>query len=342
MSDYGAPQKKQKLDGDVAAPREGLLEQLQKKQTQKAATLEETQKKEAMDEMLVNNVLGIDNYYAALGLKYGAANDDAVRAKGKELKLKLHPDRNHAVGAKDAFQRVQQICDTLLDPVKKAAYFNALSGRGGNGVYAQPPRAQAQAPARPRPAASAKAAAAPAVPVGGGWRQMPRTQPPPPQPARTQPPPPQPARTQSPPPARTQTKPSAAPRRSEEHAPNLVGVNVHAPHKLLAGDRIRLFTSAGPFGFDVTKDTEMGDPISLHVSVQPHMNREVRVSRVLVMRIGGVNLILDRDAWTGYKNVREDPLRQTTPFFWKPKSGPTHYAATAVDAAVSYALSLGD
>ena len=159
MSDYGAPPKKQKLDGDVAAPREGLLEQLQKKQTQKAATLEETQKKEAMDQMLVNNVLGIDNYYAALGLKYGAANDDAVRAKGKELKLKLHPDRNHAVGAKDAFQRVQQICDTLLDPVKRAAYFNALSGRGngGNGVYAQPPREQATA--RPRPAASAKAAA---------------------------------------------------------------------------------------------------------------------------------------------------------------------------------------
>lgn len=333
MSDYGASQKKQKLDGDVAAPREGLLEQLQKKQTQKAATLEETQKKEAMDEMLVKNVLGIDNYYAALGLKYGAANDDAVRAKGKELKLKLHPDRNHAVGAKDAFQRVQQICDTLLDPVKKAAYFNAPSGRGGNGVYAQPPRAQAPAPARPRPAAWAYAAAAPAVPVRGEWRQMPRTQSPPPRPARTQSPP------QS---ARTQTKPSPAPRRSEEHAPILVGVNVHAPHKLLAGDRIRLFTSAGPFGFDVTKDTEMGDPISLHVSVQPHMNREVRVSRVLVMRIGGVNLILDCHAWTGYKNVREDPWRQTTPFFWKPKSGPTHYAATAVDAAVSYALSLGD
>ena len=157
MSDYGAPQKKQKLDGDVAAPREGLLEQLQKKQTQKGTTPEETQTKESKDQMLVNNVLGISNYYAALGLKYGAANDDAVRAKGRELKLKLHPDRNYAVGAKDAFQRVQQICDTLLDPVKKGAYFNVASGRG-NGVYAQPPRAQATArlaacwPMMPQPA----------------------------------------------------------------------------------------------------------------------------------------------------------------------------------------------
>ena len=130
-----------------------------------------------------------------------------------------------------------------------------------------------------------------------------------------------------------------------------MGLHVPAPHKLSPGDRIKLFTSAGPFGFDVKTDTDMGDPILVHVPVKPHMNREVRVSRVLVMRFGGVDLSLDRDTWTGYKGIHEDVMRPDMPFYWKQSAGkkqkstPSYnylYAPTAVDAAVKRARSLGD
>ena len=88
----------------------------------------------------------------------------------------------------------------------------------------------------------------------------------------------------------------------------------------------------------------MGDPILVHVPVKPHMNRKVRVSRVLVMRFGGVDLSLDRDTWTGYKGIHEDVMRPDMPFYWKQKSKPSYnylYAPTAVDAAVKRARSLG-
>lgn len=333
MSDDDAPLKKQKLEGGDAAPREGLLEQLKRQSAQKAAPTDERsvrmegvkmQVKALKDMTTVQGVFDAPNFFIALGLKHGRLSDDWVRKKTKELLCALHPDRNGAARATEAFQKVQYMSSVLLDPAKKAKYLRETSN--AYSWYHTVPGWGEEARAR-KAAEAAAAAAAAAAPVGTPWRQAPRTQP------------------------QTQTKPTPPPRRSKEDETTLVGFHVPAPHKLSPGDRIKLFTSAGPFGFDVKTDTDMGDPILVHVPVKPHMNREVRVSRVLVMRFGGVDLSLDRDTWTGYKGIHEDVMRPDMPFYWKQSAGkkqrstPSYnylYAPTAVDAAVKRALSLGD
>ena len=333
MSDDDAPLKKQKLEGGDAAPREGLLEQLKRQSAQKAAPTDERsvrmegvkmQVKALKDMTTVQGVFDAPNFFIALGLKHGRLSDDWVRKKTKELLCALHPDRNGAARATEAFQKVQYMSSVLLDPAKKAKYLRETSN--AYSWYHTVPGWGEEARAR-KAAEAAAAAAAAAAPVGTPWRQAPRTQP------------------------QTQTKPTPPPRRSKEDETTLVGFHVPAPHKLSPGDRIKLFTSAGPFGFDVKTDTDMGDPILVHVPVKPHMNREVRVSRVLVMRFGGVDLSLDRDTWTGYKGIHEDVMRPDMPFYWKQSAGkkqrstPSYnylYAPTAVDAAVKRARSLGD
>lgn len=62
-----------------------------------------------------------DDHYAVLGLSRDA-DGAAVKRAYRKLALKLHPDRNFASGADDAFKRISRAFMTLSDTHKRAHY----------------------------------------------------------------------------------------------------------------------------------------------------------------------------------------------------------------------------
>jgi curved DNA-binding protein len=61
------------------------------------------------------------DYYAVLGLKRSASDED-IRRAFRELARKHHPDLNRAPDAQARFVEIQEAYDVLSDPEKRAAY----------------------------------------------------------------------------------------------------------------------------------------------------------------------------------------------------------------------------
>jgi len=69
----------------------------------------------------VQKILRTKDYYAILGLPKDAVDADIKKAY-KKLALKLHPDKNRAPGAEEAFKKVSTAVQCLTDEEKKQMY----------------------------------------------------------------------------------------------------------------------------------------------------------------------------------------------------------------------------
>jgi curved DNA-binding protein CbpA len=69
----------------------------------------------------VQKVLRSKDYYDILGISKGSSEDEVKKAY-KKLALKLHPDKNHAPGAEEAFKKVSKAVQCLTNVEAKQAY----------------------------------------------------------------------------------------------------------------------------------------------------------------------------------------------------------------------------
>ena len=76
------------------------------------------------------------DYYAILGVKKGA-NDDELKRAYRKLALKYHPDKNKSSGAEEKFKEIGEAYDVLSDPKKRQIYDQlgeeGLKGSAGQG-----------------------------------------------------------------------------------------------------------------------------------------------------------------------------------------------------------------
>ena len=70
---------------------------------------------------MIARVAGAGSLYATLCVD-PAADETAIRRAYKKLALELHPDRNKAEGAEEAFKKVVAAHERLVDPQKRRAY----------------------------------------------------------------------------------------------------------------------------------------------------------------------------------------------------------------------------
>lgn len=94
----------------------------------KAATAAATEKEEPMassyspeQKALVEKVLACKDYYAMLSLSKECSDADIKKAY-KKLALQLHPDKNQAPKAEDAFKAISQAFACLSNPDKRRTY----------------------------------------------------------------------------------------------------------------------------------------------------------------------------------------------------------------------------
>ncbi|KAF4663105.1 hypothetical protein FOL47_005904 [Perkinsus chesapeaki] len=72
---------------------------------------------------LVQRVLRTEDYYEILGIERNGDDVDArVKKAYRKLALKLHPDKNSAPGAEEAFKKVSKAFQCLSDDSKRRAY----------------------------------------------------------------------------------------------------------------------------------------------------------------------------------------------------------------------------
>ena len=82
------------------------------------------EKKEAVsdeDIAICEEILKKTNYYEILGVDR-TASDEEIKKQYKKLALRLHPDKNHAPQATEAFKKVAQTLACLTDPNKRKIY----------------------------------------------------------------------------------------------------------------------------------------------------------------------------------------------------------------------------
>eukprot|EP00915_Cephaloidophora_sp_WS-2016_P009838 GHVH01014189.1.p1 GENE.GHVH01014189.1~~GHVH01014189.1.p1 ORF type:complete len:207 (-),score=31.92 GHVH01014189.1:201-821(-) len=72
-------------------------------------------------ESLAQQVLKCSNQYEILGVPKNA-DEAEIKKAYKKLALKLHPDKNTAPSAEDAFKKVSQAAQVLSDPQTRAYY----------------------------------------------------------------------------------------------------------------------------------------------------------------------------------------------------------------------------
>jgi len=70
---------------------------------------------------LVQRILRTKDYYTILEIPRDS-NEDQVKKAYKKLALKLHPDKNKAPGAEEAFKKVSKAVQCLTDSDKKRVY----------------------------------------------------------------------------------------------------------------------------------------------------------------------------------------------------------------------------
>lgn len=71
---------------------------------------------------LVQRVLRTKDYYEILEVDKSSASEDVVKKAYKKLALKLHPDKNKAPGAEEAFKKLSKAVQCLTDEDKKHVY----------------------------------------------------------------------------------------------------------------------------------------------------------------------------------------------------------------------------
>lgn len=69
-------------------------------------------------EQIAKDILALNDYYEILAVKKDANENDLKKAYRKRA-IKLHPDKNPAPSANEAFQKVEQARTTLEDPNKR-------------------------------------------------------------------------------------------------------------------------------------------------------------------------------------------------------------------------------
>lgn len=85
---------------------------------------------------LVARITRVRDYYELFGVAKSSSETEIKKAYRK-LALQLHPDKNTAPGAEDAFKKTNKAWDVLSDKHKRATYdtygADAADGRGGGG-----------------------------------------------------------------------------------------------------------------------------------------------------------------------------------------------------------------
>ena len=71
---------------------------------------------------LVRRVLDARDHYETVGIPRDSFSADQLRKVTKRLKLKLHPDKNQAIGAEDAFKKATEALEVLGDDFRRAQY----------------------------------------------------------------------------------------------------------------------------------------------------------------------------------------------------------------------------
>ncbi|KAH8370678.1 hypothetical protein KR093_004677 [Drosophila rubida] len=94
--------------------------------TQKSNALPHSFSIEMLD--VVQKVLRCRSHYEVLRISHHATYSEVKRAY-KRLALRLHPDKNRAPGAEEAFRRINEAADTLTDNQKRIDY-NMLTAIG--------------------------------------------------------------------------------------------------------------------------------------------------------------------------------------------------------------------
>ncbi|XP_055715904.1 putative uncharacterized protein DDB_G0282499 [Phlebotomus papatasi] len=84
---------------------------------------------------LVRKIKGCKNHYEELNIKR-TASDAEIHKAFRKLSLLIHPDKNYAPGAEEAFKAILKAKVLLLDPVKRQNYDNELK-RKTNESYNQ-------------------------------------------------------------------------------------------------------------------------------------------------------------------------------------------------------------
>ena len=79
---------------------------------------------------MCKEILAKKNYYQILGVPQNAKEDDIKKAY-KKLAIKLHPDKNHAPKATDAFKKVSVAYACLTD-AEKRKYYDMTGEEPGN------------------------------------------------------------------------------------------------------------------------------------------------------------------------------------------------------------------
>jgi len=119
----------------------------------------------------IDRVLQAADHYAVLDVAPDA-DAPAVKRAYQQRALKIHPDKNHAAGAQQAFQRLNEAHNTLSDPAKRREYDLKRPAASGSAAQAGPAWGAAagwhsKPQPQPRPGAVPRASAASA----GGYRQ---------------------------------------------------------------------------------------------------------------------------------------------------------------------------
>ncbi|KAL3131663.1 hypothetical protein ABBQ38_007957 [Trebouxia sp. C0009 RCD-2024] len=84
---------------------------------------------------LVRNIRRTKDFYEILSISK-TANDDDIKKAYRKLALKLHPDKNQAKGADEAFKAVSKAFSCLSNPDNRAAY-DRYGDQEGAGVSGQ-------------------------------------------------------------------------------------------------------------------------------------------------------------------------------------------------------------